>query len=222
MFFTALDRFSQDIKVAQPCSHRFSFSFGAQPLIEGQTFTASFSDAWSRNPPPHAPPIPVRYRFCASGPRLRWCTKDSYDLTRYTGVSFKFRHARRGRYTFRIYIGADRISTASVQVHTPPLPVLLAGTYQGIKPRAVYFSGDGGNIVTGIRWSSWTHSSATGEGTSNILGCVPDCAQGTATPVPTTILLSRPQGGHFTLVIERRVGQTYIGHYGSSWPGGAG
>lgn len=104
-----------------------------------------------------------------------------------------------------------------------PLPVLLAGSYRGIEPKNVYFSGDGGNIVTGIQWSNWSHTSATGTGTSDLLGCVPNCAQGTATPASTTVVFSDSRGGHFNSVVERRAGQTYTASYGTpGWPEGAG
>jgi hypothetical protein len=103
------------------------------------------------------------------------------------------------------------------------LPKLIAGSYSGIKPRAVFFSGDGGNIVTKIEWTRWTQATAVGHGTSNIQGCVPDCAQGSETPVATNVTLSRPRAGHFTRVVEVRAGHALVGHYGHppGWPEGA-
>jgi hypothetical protein len=101
------------------------------------------------------------------------------------------------------------------------LPKLIAGSYAGIRPRIVDFSGDAGNIVTNLVWN-WTRASATGRGTSNVQGCVPNCAQGTETPVATVITLSQPSHGHFTKFVEVRDGQRLVGHYGRfSWPGEA-
>jgi hypothetical protein len=102
------------------------------------------------------------------------------------------------------------------------LPKLIAGSYSGIKPRDIFFSGDGGNIVTKIKWQRWTQHSAVGHGTSDILNCIPNCAQGTATPVATQVTLSNVRSGHFTKAVEVRAGRTYVAYYGRhSWPGGA-
>jgi hypothetical protein len=100
------------------------------------------------------------------------------------------------------------------------LPKLIAGSYSGIRPRIVDFSGDAGNIVTGLKWS-WTGTSATGHGTSDIQGCVPNCAAGSETPVATVITFSQPSHGHFTKVVEVRNGQRLVGHYPRAWPGSA-
>ncbi|MGH9169581.1 MAG: hypothetical protein ACRD0Z_01695 [Acidimicrobiales bacterium] len=95
----------------------------------------------------------------------------------------------------------------------PPLPVATFGTggslvWTGRDPTTIYISGDAQNIVIGITWSSWGPTEALGHGTSNILGCVPSCAMGSATPVPTTIVLSHPVQGRFTLLTETRQGST--------------
>jgi hypothetical protein len=58
---------------------------------------------------------------------------------------------------------------------------------RGRRPSSIYISGDGGDIVTRLSWD-WTASHATGEGTSNIQNCIPNCAAGTDTPVPTSIV----------------------------------
>jgi len=102
-------------------------------------------------------------------------------------------------------------------------PVLIAGSYRGRRPRTIGLSGDGGNIVTGLRWSEWAATRATGKGTSDIQGCVPNCASGTETPVTTSIKLSRPVHGYFTKLTERRDGQTETftytpGHAPDNWP----
>jgi hypothetical protein len=102
------------------------------------------------------------------------------------------------------------------------LPKLVAGSYSGIEPKVIFFSGDAGNIVVKIRWQRWTQTGAVGDGTSNILGCIPNCAQGKATPVATKVTLSKVRSGHFTKIVETRAGHTYAGYYSRrSWPEGA-
>jgi hypothetical protein len=104
--------------------------------------------------------------------------------------------------------------------HKPrALPKLIVGTYSGIKPQVIAFSGDSGNIVTKIKWKRWNQTTAVGHGTSNLQGCVPNCAQGSETPVAATVTLSKPRKGHFTKIVEVRAGHTLVGYYGRfSWP----
>lgn len=116
-------------------------------------------------------------------------------------------------------------TTPATTTSSPPagqLPTVILGSYTGTEPKAIYFSGDGGNIVTGIKWSSWTPVSAIGQGTSNVQGCVPSCAQGTNTPVPTTVTFTGAQNGHFTHVSETRNGSVLTASYPSTgdWPEG--
>jgi hypothetical protein len=100
--------------------------------------------------------------------------------------------------------------------------MLSVRNWTGQEPLAIYFSGDAGNIVTGLVWSSWIASEAVGEGTSIIQNCIPNCAQGTDTRVPTTIALSDPEGGQFTRITETRNGTTSTVVWGSiGWPMGA-
>jgi hypothetical protein len=103
-------------------------------------------------------------------------------------------------------------------------PVFIAGSYRGRRPHEIGLSADAGNIVTGLRWSRWAATRATGSGTSNIQGCVPNCAAGTETPVTTRITLRDPKHGYFTKLIERRDGHTETftytpGHLPDDWPG---
>lgn len=117
---------------------------------------------------------------------------------------------------------ADGLSMAG-HATTRGLPMFVFGSYRGRRPRDIYFSGDSGNIVVTLRWSSWTSSHATGAGRSLMQGCVPDCATGAEIMVPTTVTLRDPVDGYFTRIIERRDGQDDIWvykprHARGSWP----
>ena len=78
-------------------------------------------------------------------------------------------------------------------------------------PGGINFSGDAGYIITNINWSSWGPNEADGTGTSDIQGCVPDCATRSETPYTDTIVLSSPQGGQFTQVSSTRDGTVTAG-----------
>ena len=106
----------------------------------------------------------------------------------------------------------DRSAMAS-HAASRGLPMFIFGTNHGIRPRNIYFSGDGGDIVVNLRWSSWTSSRATGEGVSSVQGCVPDCAGGGEITAPTTITLRDPVDGYFTRIIEQRDDQTETWFY---------
>ena len=83
------------------------------------------------------------------------------------------------------------------------VPAVYGGSaYSGIEPQYVQFSGDAGNVVAAISWSSWTATKATGSGTVDIQGCVPDCASGSETPTPAYLVLSDPVNGEFTAIAE--------------------
>lgn len=99
-----------------------------------------------------------------------------------------------------------------------PLPVVVIGEYAGRGPGEIGISADGGNIVTGIRWQSWTASGAAGRGSSGIQDCVPDCADGTVRYVPTMISLSVPVNGRFTVLKEIREGKVTLLHWPAQWP----
>ena len=125
-----------------------------------------------------------------------------------------------------VLVAAGAVLTAGAAAEpaheSSALPRLIAGPYSGIKPHGIFFSGDSGDIVLKIKWTRWTQTTAAGHGTSNIRGCVPNCAQGTETPVATSVTLSRPRNGHFTRVVEVRAGHTLRADYGRpSWPEGA-
>jgi serine/threonine protein kinase len=111
---------------------------------------------------------------------------------------------------------------ASTPASSPAqLPVLAAGSYTGMKPAEIDFSGDSTNVVTKISWSSWTATEASGTGTSDIDSCNPNCAQAPPSLVPTTITLSAPVDGKFTKMVEARNGSSVTYTYPSKWPAGA-
>jgi len=97
------------------------------------------------------------------------------------------------------------------------LPVITVGSYSGIEPTEIAFSGDATNVVTGIAWSSWTATGATGTGTSDIDSCVPSCAAASPNNVTTTITLSDPVNGRFTQMTETRNGTTTSYTYPGTW-----
>jgi len=86
-----------------------------------------------------------------------------------------------------------------------------------VKPTEIAFSGDATNVVTGITWSSWTATGATGTGTSDIDNCVPSCAAASPNYVTATITLSDPVNGRFTQMTETRNGTTTSYTYPGTW-----
>ncbi len=97
------------------------------------------------------------------------------------------------------------------------LPALVVGTYSGMKPTEIAYSGDATNVVTSITWTSWTATGATGTGTSDIDSCIPNCAQAPVDNVTATITLSAPVNGDFTQMTETRDGSTTPYTYPGSW-----
>ena len=108
-------------------------------------------------------------------------------------------------------------ATSATPSSSATLPVLVVGSYSGMKPAEIAYSGDSTNVVTGMTWSSWTATGATGTGTSDIDSCVPSCAAASPNPVTTTVTLSDPVGGHFTQMSETRNGTTTSYTYPSQW-----
>ena len=113
-------------------------------------------------------------------------------------------------------------SPASSATTSPAaLPQLTVGSYTGMKPTEIAYSGDSTNIVSKITWTSWTATGATGEGTSDINSCDPNCAQAPIKLVPATVTLSAPVNGKFTKMTETRNGFTSTYTYPDNWPEGA-
>jgi hypothetical protein len=71
--------------------------------------------------------------------------------------------------------------------------------------------------ITEITWSKWGKKLAIGHGTYQVNDCVPDCADGTITPTPSTIYLTGRTtcGGHF---IFKRLKVFFAGRKRTSLP----
>ena len=109
-------------------------------------------------------------------------------------------------------------SAASSSSSAASLPVLVAGTYSGTDPSQITFASNGSNTVSGITWSSWTATGATGSGRADVALCLPSCVGTPASLVPTTITLSDPVDGHFTDLTETKAGSSQSWNYAGSWP----
>jgi len=108
-------------------------------------------------------------------------------------------------------------ASTSAPAASTAVPVLAVGSYSGMRPTEIAYSGDGTNVVTGLTWTSWTATGATGTGTSDIDSCVPSCAAASPDNVSTTITLSDPVNGQFTQMTETRNGSTTSYTYPNSW-----
>src|SRR5262249_20241347 len=105
--------------------------------------------------------------------------------------------------------GTGPAATPSGQADAATLPTVTFGSYTGRKPSAIVLNDlDGGGTIRGIRWTSWTATRATGEGTMG--------------PVPTAVSLSSPANGRFTHIGETSNGQLVMQAYpDNDWPTGA-
>ena len=83
---------------------------------------------------------------------------------------------------------------------------MTLGSWAGIEPNVVAISGDAGNIVSDMTWTSWNSEVAVGHGTWGYDDCNPDCASGTVTDYPATITFSEPSFGRFTVLTEVTTG----------------
>ena len=58
------------------------------------------------------------------------------------------------------------------------------------EPSQIIVSGDGSAFITGLTWTGWGQSGATGSGTLKLDNCNPNCAQGSFTDYEATVVLS--------------------------------
>jgi hypothetical protein len=173
-------------------------------------------------------PIEMRQNGSPGEPWVSWYVKADFNQT-----LLQSDLARYGRLTMKVTgkitdaTGASAHATRTLTLVPTPLPVFIAGSYRGRRPVDIDISGDAGDIVTNLHWSNWGNRSASASGTSNIQNCIPNCASGTDTPVPTSITLEDPSSkGYFTKLVEHRDGTTEIfyytpGHLPDNWPGDA-
>lgn len=68
------------------------------------------------------------------------------------------------------------------------------------KPKSMTLSVDGTLYIKAITWHGWGAVTTTGTGTAYADNCKPNCAQGTFSPHPGTIVLSDPKPYHNELV----------------------
>ena len=66
-------------------------------------------------------------------------------------------------------------------------------------------------LITDVHWSTWGKKLARGTGTYQVNSCLPDCADGTITPTPTSIVLTGREvcGKRF---VFRRMKLYFSGH----------
>ncbi len=81
-------------------------------------------------------------------------------------------------------------ATATAATPTPPASVYFEGAAGGAvqRPSSLQLTGDGTLFVSGVQWTSWGNSAATGTGNAEYHGCTPDCAQA---PVQTALVSIR-------------------------------
>lgn len=117
--------------------------------------------------------------------------------------------------------GTTHAASATATPAAGSLPELKAGNYTGTRPALIDISADGGDVITKITWSNWTATKAVGTGTRTLQSCKPNCAQGTNTEVPETLVLSQPEGGFFTVIVATFPGQVAEYQEATFWPLGA-
>ncbi len=98
------------------------------------------------------------------------------------------------------------------------VPKLIVGSYSGIKPRVIGFSGDGGNISHQDQVEALDPDNRSGPRHERPAGLRSQLRTGSETPVRATLILSRPRKGHFTKIVEVPADHTEDGYYGRSWP----
>ena len=104
----------------------------------------------------------------------------------------------------------------------PATVALVTPGFSGVRPSAIQFSADGGDVVTGIQWPAWGSRTATGHGTVGRDNCTPNCAEGRTSYVPARITLSMPDAkGEWTVVSETVQGRTTTFSMSGHWLQGA-
>lgn len=65
-------------------------------------------------------------------------------------------------------------------------------TKASYKPKRLDLACDGTNLLTDLKWTSWSSSRASGKGTDSLNTCTPDCANGKRHKLAATVTLSKP------------------------------
>ena len=91
-------------------------------------------------------------------------------------------------------------TTTTAQLPGSVVASCPGGTSTPNRPTLIYVGCALNTTVTTITWSSWGVSGAWGTGTLHENSCQPDCADGTFTSVPASVVLTNPAGGFFQTV----------------------
>lgn len=85
---------------------------------------------------------------------------------------------------------APSTAAAASDVGVCVTPVVTCNGELKTEPAQIILSGDGSAFVTGLTWTGWGLSGATGAGTLKLDNCNPNCAQGSFTDYQVTVVLS--------------------------------
>jgi hypothetical protein len=85
----------------------------------------------------------------------------------------------------------------------PSLAGICTGVTPKYEPAGILMSGDGSLYAKAVTWSGWGTATATGHGIAEANNCRPDCAKGTFSAHPVTIVLSRPVHWRADMVYSR-------------------
>lgn len=94
--------------------------------------------------------------------------------------------------TSLVLLGAGCGSSHDVAFRLPGLNAACGVGKPRVRPTQVNFCGDGSFVLTRMKWSTWTAGGAVGNGTANINGCTPDCAEGHFHAFAVSVRISRP------------------------------
>jgi hypothetical protein len=82
-----------------------------------------------------------------------------------------------------------------------PLPPAASSCTPGAKPRerpaSIDIGCDGHIAISGLTWSSWGATTASGSGTLTVNDCQPTCAAGSVKSSPAFVVVSSPSNGIF-------------------------
>jgi hypothetical protein len=86
----------------------------------------------------------------------------------------------------------------------PSWPGCVPGQKPAVQPAKITITcADANFYVTGLRWSSWKATSASGAGTATVNDCTPNCAAGKFHTYPVTITLGQPTSCNGRTVFTR-------------------